>query len=264
MDEMIPFKKYHGTGNDFIMVDQRSERFLGIEDVDKIAALCDRRFGIGADGLIILELEKDMDFRMIYFNADGRQSTMCGNGGRCIVKFAHDLGMIKSTCDFVAIDGPHAAMIDPNGYVHLKMADVSLPSQLSSSDFQLDTGSPHFVKIVDEIPLDIKTKGAEIRYSALFVDKGINVNFVMVKDEGLEVATYERGVEDETYSCGTGVVASAIVYGLENQGLDLNRHVSVKTKGGDLQVKYKIADDQIIDVWLIGPAQHVFDGLAAF
>jgi diaminopimelate epimerase len=256
----IPFKKYHGTGNDFIMIDQRTTRYLELQDVDKIKHLCDRRFGIGGDGLILLENDTQMDFRMVYFNADGRQSTMCGNGGRCIVKFAHDLDIVNQTCDFLAIDGPHAAMIDPLGLIHLKMKDVDMPLKHTDIDYQLDTGSPHYVQIVDQLPTDVKSEGAAIRYNPMFSQDGINVNFVKRHDHYIEVATYERGVEDQTYSCGTGVVASAITMGIMDQTAEAARDIRVSTKGGDLRVKYKIIDSNVIDVWLIGPAVHVFDG----
>ena len=255
----IEFYKYHGTGNDFIIIDQRSQRFLDISDQEKIAFLCDRHFGIGADGLMLLQEAAGYDFEMVYFNADGRQSSMCGNGGRCIVAFAHFLGQIGQQCSFLAIDGPHEAEILPNAWIRLKMSDVG-GIQENNGYYWLDTGSPHYVSFWDSIDdLEIVAAGRRIRYDERFSPGGTNVNFVAVKADGLEVATYERGVEDETLSCGTGVTAAAIAYKAYSGKQDLEE-VAIKTKGGQLRVEFRSAGDGYTDIWLSGPAQQVFKG----
>lgn len=245
------FYKYQGTGNDFIMIDDRSAIFP-IEDKELIASMCHRRFGIGADGLILLRESEVSDFEMVYFNADGAQSSMCGNGGRCIVAFAAYLKVVQDTCTFIAIDGLHEGLI--NGQqVSIKMKDVQQVSTDGDAKV-LDTGSPHFVMQVESVDgLDVKKQGSAVRYNAIYSDKGINVNFVEKQGSLLKVATYERGVEDETYSCGTGVVAAAIALG-SGEGQ------SIMTKGGMLEVKYAKTDGQFHDVWLTGPAVQVFSG----
>ena len=255
---MITFYKYQGTGNDFIMIDNRDKKFT--PDLPTIKKLCDRRFGIGADGLILLENVKDYDFSMVYFNSDGAESTMCGNGGRCIVAFAAFLDVIKNNAKFIAIDGGHEAIIYDTGIVSLKMKDV-LSIEKSANDFILDTGSPHFVRFVDRISeVDVFSEGRKIRISERFAAKGINVNFVELKEGMLNVRTYERGVEDETLSCGTGVTASALAVvsaGLANG----KEEYSIAVPGGSLKVKYKAQQgNSFTDIWLEGPAQFVFKG----
>ncbi len=256
----IPFHKYHGTGNDFILIDQREMRYLTTRDIGEVARLCDRRFGIGGDGLILLEKSTTADFKMIYFNADGRQSTMCGNGGRCIVSFAKLLGLFEDRTTFEAIDGIHFASLLPNGWVSLGMNDVNNLLNTQAQCFVLDTGSPHYVEFMESIPDDVKASGSKIRYSSIFKDEGINVNFVVKELDQLQVATYERGVEDETYSCGTGVVASAIA-SLHNKK-EGNYVIKINTKGGNLSVKVsKTHEGKFTDIYLEGPAEKVFDGL---
>jgi len=253
----INFTKYHGTGNDFIMIDDRSESF-DESDVKLIEAMCSRRFGIGADGLILLRNEEQHDFKMVYFNSDGRQSSMCGNGGRCLVHFAHSLGVFEASCKFVAIDGDHLGEVLGDGTVKLKMGDVNEINS-DGSDFVLDTGSPHYVQQVHNIlEMDVKRDGAAIRYSDKYKVQGINVNFIQLEDGILNVATYERGVEDETYSCGTGVTASALI---AHQRHSIKSPVSIKTKGGELKVHFKKSSNGYDDIWLEGPAIKVFDGV---
>ncbi len=254
----LSFYKYQGTGNDFVIIDNRS---LGLkrEDVTHIRRLCDRRFGIGADGLIYLQQREGYDFEMVYYNSDGRESTMCGNGGRCIVKFAHDLGLGKEEFSFLAIDGPHVGRILPDGIVSIQMKDVTHASH-RVDHYVLDTGSPHYVQFVDGIStFPVADRGRSIRYSDTYRAEGINVNFVEELSRGhIFVRTYERGVEDETYSCGTGVVASAISYFYEKDaGLT---DIQVKTLGGDLKVRFDLHGPQFINVWLTGPAEQVFSG----
>jgi len=257
----IPFHKYQGAGNDFVMVDNRAGVFPDAGDIAFIERLCDRRFGIGADGLILLENAPGFDFRMVYFNADGRESSMCGNGGRCIVAFAKHLGIIGEHCRFIAIDGPHEAWMTTPDWVELKMSDVAAVRQTSDGDYVLNTGSPHYVQFVDQLDaLPVAELGRKIRYSATFQAEGINVNFVETTETGIVVATYERGVEDETLSCGTGVTAAAIASYLKNPKAG-NTEVPIETKGGKLRVRFKPTESRFEEVWLCGPAVRVFEGL---
>ncbi len=256
----ISFSKYQGTGNDFVMIDNR-RHLLPRQHQDLYAFLCDRRFGIGADGVILIQEHANpiYDFEMVYFNSDGRESSMCGNGGRCISAFAQQIGMIdKPSLHFLAIDGPHAAKIDA-GIVALQMKDVSKVENYQD-DFVLNTGSPHYVKLVSSFEqVDVFRDGRTIRQSPPFQEAGINVNFICPIDHQLEVATYERGVEAETYSCGTGVVASAIV-AVKKQLFAANMDIPIQTKGGHLAVCLQEEAGQFTNIWLKGPATHVFDG----
>lgn len=251
---MAQFSKYQGTGNDFIIIDNRDLSFQ--VSTDHIASLCERRFGIGADGLILLQNEKGYDFRMVYFNADGNESSMCGNGGRCIVAFAKALGIIEKKTNFIAIDGPHEAHLESN-LVNLQMSNVDLISE-DGNDYVLDTGSPHYVRFVEDIvSFDVFKNGKSIRNSAKYKGEGINVNFVEFDDGRLVVRTYERGVEDETYSCGTGVTAASICFSMQNNFIEL---IPVSTLGGQLQVCLKWKGLGLEDIWLQGPANLVFEG----
>ncbi len=254
----IHFHKYQGTGNDFIILDNRNGEYNSLTSLT-VKQLCGRRFGIGADGLMMLGNKAGFDFEMIYFNADGGQSTMCGNGGRCLVKFASNIGIHKSIYHFTAADGPHEAEIDDHGRVSLRMADVEA-IQDYGSDLLVDTGSPHYVKFSREVKdLNVYKEGREIRYSHEFADKGINVNFVEIKnDHEIIVRTYERGVEDETLSCGTGVTAAALAcYHNENGYND----VTVLTRGGKLSVEYdRHHTGTYKNIFLRGPAEKVFEG----
>lgn len=251
----ISFYKYQGTGNDFVMIDDRADIFPD-KDLSLIQRLCDRKFGIGADGLILIRDSEEYDFEMIYFNADGSQS-MCGNGGRCTVAFAKFLEIVGEKASFLAIDGGHQAVVTRD-LIELEMRPVHCLSH-TGQDFFVNTGSPHhvrFVKNVSDYP--VFEEGKEIRYSSEYAPKGTNVNFVtpLGKDE-IHVRTYERGVENETLSCGTGVTACALVYGFQYQ-LD---EVNVQTPGGRLKVKFtQSADGSFQDIWLIGPAEQVFEG----
>jgi diaminopimelate epimerase len=253
----IHFYKYQGTGNDFILVDNRDERLQLSQE--QIAFMCNRRFGIGADGLMELKTAPGYDFRMLYYNADGKEGSMCGNGGRCLVKFAHYVGIHKSEFKFIAIDGDHYASIETNGWVRLKMQDVSTIEHNAGYEL-LNTGSPHFVKTVPELKeFPVLNEGRSIRYSDKFRKDGVNVNFVeSINESSLFVRTYERGVEDETLSCGTGVTAAALVNAHNDRGFN---HVDIKTLGGKLYVEFnRVEDDSFQDIWLAGPATKVFDG----
>ncbi|PVX50077.1 diaminopimelate epimerase [Balneicella halophila] len=254
MTRKIFFYKYHGTGNDFILIDNRDFSFH-IENNELIKHLCHRRFGIGADGLILLENTNKADFKMQYFNSDGNLSSMCGNGGRCIVAFAKYLGIIDNTTQFLAPDGMHSAELTPSG-VALQMKDVSQIEQVGQ-DFYLDTGSPHYVKLIDSHEnFDTVSEGQKIRYNNRFNKVGTNVNFVSVENNKIILSTYERGVEDETYSCGTGTVATAIVLGLLNGKEEQELH----TKGGILKVSYTKKGEAFKNIILEGPVEQVFQG----
>ena len=261
----LEFYKYQGTGNDFVMVDNRSE-FFPKENTQLIANLCDRRFGIGGDGLILLEndmiapnLAMTTDFKMVYYNSDGNQSSMCGNGGRCLVAFAKKLNIIENETTFIATDGLHHATIGDDGLVSLQMIDVD-QVKVSSDYVFLNTGSPHHVQLVADLEnYNIKKNGAAIRYGDLYGKTGSNINFVkQIDDTTFSLRTYERGVEDETLSCGTGATAVAIamnVLGKTNASeIDLN------VEGGKLVVSFDKKEEQFTNVFLKGPAEFVFKG----
>eukprot|EP00118_Oscarella_pearsei_P008069 m.40739 g.40739 ORF g.40739 m.40739 type:complete len:257 (+) comp33008_c0_seq1:116-886(+) len=249
----IKFHKYQGTGNDFVMIDNRDNAF-DKTNLKTIAALSDRRFGIGADGVILIE-NADVDFEMVYFNPDGSQS-LCGNGSRCAVMFAKHLGMIQNEATFKAFDGIHQANISENE-VRLLMHDV-VDYETIGEDFLIDTGSPHYIKYVESTDdLDPVVEGRKIRYADRFAAKGVNVNFLeIVSDGALKIRTYERGVEGETYSCGTGCTAAALSLGLKSELSE----VSLKAIGGDLKVSFTKKDNTFRNIYLIGPAAVVFSG----
>ncbi len=253
----IKFWKYQGTGNDFIMLDGRKQNFKDLSS-EKIKYLCHRRFGIGADGLIILENSPDTDFIMRYYNSDGHKSSMCGNGGRCITKFALDQGLIRDKYEFLAVDGLHESYIN-EGKVFLKMSDVQEVTDLGHKNYFVETGSPHYVRLVSELPEgSIVETAREIRNSASYQEAGVNVNFVALDEHGLAMRTYERGVEDETLSCGTGVTASALVAhqaGFKNDG-----SIMIHTRGGNLELRFKVDGKGFNDIWLIGKAEMVYSG----
>ncbi|WP_066631174.1 diaminopimelate epimerase [Labilibacter marinus] len=257
----IDFCKYQGTGNDFVIIDNRDGNFDS-KNTDLVSFLCHRRMGIGADGLMLLENHpsKDVDFTMRYYNSDGKEASMCGNGGRCIAAFAVKIGAVTKPEEFYfeAVDGMHVAKYN-DGIVSLQMTDVKEISNGENYYF-LDTGSPHYVSHKSKIDtIDIKKDGSEIRYSDTFKPGGTNVNFVEeIAPDHIKVRTYERGVEDETYSCGTGVVASAIsTFVRNNECKDFN----IDVKGGKLQVWFE-GDSKVgfNNIWLTGPATFVFKG----
>lgn len=253
----IPFFKYQGTGNDFIIIDNR-ELLFDNSNLELVRKLCHRRFGIGADGLMLLQNKEGFDFEMVYYNADG-SSSMCGNGGRCITQFAKKLNIIKDKAYFLAIDGPHQAKII-GSQVSLKMNDVQKIEDNVDHCF-VNTGSPHYVSFVNDIEnFDVYDAGKTIRYSPEFKKEGVNVNFIEQKENELFVRTYERGVEDETYSCGTGVTAAALVAASKNLMTNKNE-CQIITRGGKVSVKFnKNQDGSFSDIWLTGPAVLVFNG----
>lgn len=256
---MKPFYKYQGAGNDFILFDHLNGPVLKDTSVENIARLCDRRFGIGADGLMLLEPHEDFDFYMRYYNSDGRPSSMCGNGGRCISALAKRLGHVGLETSFLAVDGPHRARITSDDWVELEMQDVASVEQVLDGYF-LDTGSPHFVQWRDDLQgVDVDTDGRNLRNDQLFSPGGANVNFVCGSESLLDIATYERGVEAETLACGTGVTAAAIV-AVARSGKTGDFTIPVKAKGGKLEVKLNFDGNSFSNIWLCGPATFVFEG----
>ncbi len=253
----IEFVKYQGTGNDFIMLDNSTGKYDAFT-VKQISFLCNRKIGIGADGLIKLSKKEGYDFEVEYFNADGTQS-FCGNGARCSVAFAKELGWIENEGSFLAIDGLHSATISNEGVVRIDMLPVTEVLN-KGKDFFLDTGSPHYVHFSEDESIDIVSFGKEIRFSEEYKDDGVNVNLVRIIDEStIHVETYERGVEDETLSCGTGVTACALVYMLKNKRK--SAIIKVQTKGGLLSVESEFDKEKgFRNIWLSGPAKKVFHG----
>lgn len=254
----IDFYKYQGTGNDFVMIDNRLATFPK-NNTQLIEHLCDRRFGIGADGLILLENDTETDFRMVYYNSDGNQSSMCGNGGRCLVAFAKKLNVIENSTTFIATDGLHHATISADGLVSLQMIDVDAIQTTPEFSF-LNTGSPHHVQLVEDLEqYNVKENGAAIRYSKLYGKQGSNINFVKkIDDTTFSVRTYERGVEDETLACGTGVTAVAIAMNATGKTNATSIHLNVE--GGKLAVSFDKKDGHYTNIFLIGPAEFVFKG----
>ena len=253
---LLHFYKYQGTGNDFVIVDNREGTIQLTKE--QVALLCNRHFGIGADGLMLLNKNPNYDFEMVYYNADGALGSMCGNGGRCLTRFAFDQGIKPTTYTFIASDGEHEAVIDNNGWVHLKMIDIHTVSYENEATV-LNTGSPHYVKQVSNIDsFDVFENGKSIRYNDVYNENGINVNFVEWKNNELFVRTYERGVENETFSCGTGVTAAAIAMSSDNIG---EQETKIKTLGGHLLIKFNKIDPQHFNhVWLCGPATFIYEG----
>lgn len=252
------FYKYQGTGNDFVILDNRDLSFPK-ERTDLVAQICDRRFGIGADGFMLLENAAGYDFKMVYYNADGNESSMCGNGGRCLVAFAKKCNVITDKAHFIAVDGPHEAVV-MDDLVSLKMIDVN-QVEVAPSHVFMNTGSPHHVTLVPAVDqVDVKNQGAAIRYGDLYGQAGANVNFVTQKNENtFDVRTYERGVEDETLSCGTG--ATAVALAMHKLGKSQNTDITLNVPGGVLAVAFEVADAGYQNIFLKGPATFVFEGV---
>lgn len=255
----IPFSKYHGTGNDFIIIDNRELQWEPTQK--KVSHLCDRHFGIGADGLMLLTENPGTDFYMTYYNSDGRESTMCGNGGRCMIIFARSLGLAGPETHFRATDGEHIGKVietKDHVIVSLKMKDVTV-NETEDDHLFLDTGSPHYVVFRTGVEsMDLITEARKIRFSERFRKDGTNVDFAEVSKDGLFVRSYERGVEDETLSCGTGVTASALARAMKSSSAASS--AEVHTRGGTLTVSYKQTGNSFTDIWLKGPALFVFSG----
>jgi len=252
----ISFYKYQGTGNDFIMIDNRNAKFPK-DNFKLISFLCDRRFGIGADGLILLEDDKSSHFMMVFYNSDGKPGSMCGNGGRCIVAFAKFLGMIEEKTKFNAVDGFHHASIN-DGTISLQMQDVTEIMEKPNCLF-LNTGSPHHVQMVSDLEnYKVLEEGAKLRYG-IYGEVGSNINFVeQTGDSDFSVRTYERGVENETLSCGTGVTAVAL--GMHYWDKTKSENINISTKGGNLAVQFNKGRTGYENIRLDGPAIQVYKG----
>jgi diaminopimelate epimerase len=259
MTVKLHFYKYQGAGNDFILVDNRKNT-VNHHNAKLIAQLCDRRFGIGGDGMMFLQDKEGYDFEMVYYNADGQPSSMCGNGGRCIVAFAKYLGVIDKETEFLAVDGPHHAKISDTGdWVSLQMIDVDTITK-DADAYVLNTGSPHYVAFADELEKkDVFSDGHAIRNNETYKANGINVNFVEPHREGYFVRTFERGVEDETYACGTGVTAVALAMAKHNNQTG-TIETPIKVLGGDLNIRFNYDGTAFTHIFLEGPAKLVFEG----
>jgi len=257
--DMTIFHKYHGAGNDFILMDNRDKSF-DTKNVNNIRLLCDRHFGIGADGIILLEKHEGYDFKMVFINNDGSMGSMCGNGGRCIVHFAHNiLKIIKDpkNVNFIAVDGTHKAEILKNGEIKLKMQDINKIAERNNLPFVLCGTTPHNIMFVENLQsFPVVSEGKKIRYSD---PEGVNINFVEIKNNIVNIRTYERGVEDETLACGTGATSVAIACSCLNKIKSNICHI--KMPGGKLIVEFKKnKDGSYENIWLTGPAVCVFKG----
>lgn len=260
----VKFFKYHGAGNDFIIIDERRKDILNhiTKNHTLISELCHRRFGIGADGLMLLLTHPEYDYRMVYYNSDGNEGSMCGNGGRCLAAFAYHQGIIKNKTVFLASDGLHKAIIKTdNGQlssVSLSMNDVTEIKETEYGLF-LDTGSPHIVKFTEDLlQINVDSEGKKIRNADTFKPNGTNVNFVTIVDETIHISTYERGVESETLACGTGITAAAIA--ASHKGYISKNNIEVNAKGGVLNVSFSPDLKGFKNIILTGPAQKVFEG----
>lgn len=257
MAPQVRFSKYQGAGNDFILVDNRDNSFDRANEA-LVEKLCDRRFGIGADGLMLLQTRENYDFEMIYYNADGREGSMCGNGGRCIVAFARDLSIITDKTVFLAVDGVHYASLSAD-LVNLQMIDVQDFAR-DGEAYLLQTGSPHYVEFVKNlVDKNVFQDGYAIRNNTTYRKEGINVNFIEAEGEGYFLRTFERGVEDETYACGTGATAAAMAVALQ-QNLEGDIHIPIRVLGGQLYISFHKKGHHFTEVFLEGPAQFVFEG----
>tara|TARA_Y100000589_G_scaffold314845_1_gene337700 strand:+ start:1227 stop:2015 length:789 start_codon:yes stop_codon:yes gene_type:complete len=256
----IQFYKYQGAGNDFVIIDDRDEQFDRTNH-EFISFICDRRFGVGADGLMLLRNKDGFDFEMIYYNSDGNESSMCGNGGRCIVAFANHMGIVDSSCFFLAVDGPHEAnsiKTKFGDWISLKMIDVDSIEKGPGYCF-MNTGSPHYVTFESNLKkFDIIEKARNIRYNGRFREEGTNVNFISLEEGKLHIRTYERGVEDETLACGTGVTAAVLA--AHSTGQFKGNELDVLAQGGLLRVKFENLNNRYRNIWLEGPAEYVFKG----
>jgi diaminopimelate epimerase len=254
----IPFTKYQATGNDFVLIDNRNAHYSFTKE--QIEKICDRRFGVGADGLMLIEEHPTLDFNLIYYNSDGSQS-LCGNGSRAAVAMAATLGLLKTKTTFNAYDGPHEAELLPTGIVRLKMNPVTEVKQ-DGPDYFINTGSPHHLQFVPDVEkINVVEAGRKIRYREAYKPGGTNVNFIqLLNDNTIFVRTYERGVEDETFSCGTGVTAAALAASFHGY----TSPVHIKVKGGQLDVAFQTGQAGTFEeIYLIGPAKMVFEGVVS-
>ncbi len=255
---LISFYKFHGTGNDFIIINKIKSQNIDL-NTDIIKQLCNRNFGIGADGLMTMLPSNNYDFEMKYYNSDGKEGSMCGNGGRCIVAYAKMVNIIKDKTTFLASDGVHKAIIDENNIVKLKMIDVIEIKKYDDGYF-LDTGSPHFVQFTNNLDnINIEKTGKDLRFDKRFAPSGTNVNFAEIKNDYILFKTYERGVEKETLSCGTGAVATALASVVQYENIP--KSVNLQAKGGKLNIYFsKTEQNSFANIWLEGETKFVFNG----
>jgi len=256
----IDFVKYHGAGNDFVIIDCLREEYKALHlSLSQIKKICDRHFGVGADGLMLLKEDADTDFLMDYYNSDGRRSSMCGNGARCIVDYAQKCGYAEEKVVFIAPDGLHEASKEGD-LINLKMGDVKSVELTEKNHYFLDTGSPHYVVFEEDIEhLDLIKEAHQIRYNNRFAKDGTNVNMVELDGSKLKLRTYERGVENETLACGTGVVASVLALA-EKSKIQTKGTQEVSARGGELSVSYERGSEGYHNIWLKGPTKEVFTG----
>ena len=253
----INFSKYNGAGNDFILIDGRENSINNNKSLIKY--LCDRNFGIGADGLIILKESNNCDFEILHYTSDGNLGSLCGNGSRCAVLFAYNKGIIMRKTIFYAFDGIHNAEILENGLIKMEMK-VNSDIAINSYGTWLDTGSPHLVIEKNNTDkLDVNNEGRLIRYNDFYKKEGVNVNFIeKISDDQFKIRTYERGVENETLACGTGSTASAIC--MNFLGRTNSSNITMKCKGGDLNVQFNLSKRGYQEISITGPAKLVYDG----
>lgn len=253
----ITFYKYHGAGNDFVAIDNRNYQIYSSET---IRFLCNRKFGVGADGVLLIQNgDKNVDFHLDYYNSDGNMGSLCGNGSRCAVAFAHDLNIIQNNAHFSAFDGIHEGCYQNEEDVWVSLNDVNTTTFLEDG-YSVNTGSPHFVTYVDDIQnVDVYKAGKKIRHDSRFPD-GINVNFVSPFQDGIFVRTFERGVENETLSCGTGVTASALIHSIHNNFNNGSHKIKVYTTGGDFIISFDKLSQIFTQIILQGPTRFVFKG----
>ena len=255
----LKFDKYQGAGNDFIILNNYDGFFSKLSE-HQFREMCDRHRGIGADGVILLEPSNSVDFEMKYFNSDGKLSSLCGNGARCVVLYAYKNKIINGKTKFSATDGTHEAWLTSSDKVKIQIKEIKKILKHKES-FVINTGSPHYLKIMDNISdLNVKKEGSAIRYSKDFIPEGINVNFIQIKNNSnFLIRTYERGVEDETLACGTGAVAAAIV--MHNIGKTSgNTNIEIETLGGSLNVNFDFENSVYKNIFLEGPVKYVFSG----
>lgn len=257
----VKFSKYHGAGNDFIMIDGRTLSRQLMED--EIAFLCHRHFGVGADGLIIVDPDSNQDFIMRFHNADGSSGAMCSNGSRCAIKFASRIGYEFDRAKFSCCGIPYVGKIYSRHLI-----GTSFPDQVSctvhESGYHLNNGAPHFVIFVDRLTsVNPREVGRNWRYHQDFMPTGVNVNFIEVLDENeLEIVTYERGVEDLTLACGTGALASAMAY-VQKENKSGSQELSLESDGGTLTVKLNRTTTGYSNIEVLGPAEEVFSTTVA-
>ena len=256
MNVKVPFYKYHGAGNDFVIID-RSEVPIEL-NTTQIKQICERRYGVGADGLMFYDRHNELDFKMTYFNSDGSESSFCGNGARCIVQFGMDH---KGVSDAITFDfkGTPLGAKRKDHFIEINMSNVSRVERLDNDNLFLDTGSPHQIVWVSEVDkIEVEREGSALRYA--FSPAGCNVNFVELLEENkLAIRTYERGVEAETHACGTGITAAAIAAYLDQK--IAATEIELNAVGGTLWVRFDPSDSGFVNIYLTGPAIHVFTGI---